>query len=75
MTALIPFAVHYLFEGVNHHFFQLAIHFTDLHAIHFAAIDACPRSSDRIELNTPRGLALSKAEALGITRIRWNVAL
>ncbi|MGY2189436.1 hypothetical protein D3C87_1187110 [compost metagenome] len=75
MSELVPYAVHYVFDGVRQHFFKLAVNFSDGQAIHSASVHALPSGSH--QMSTPASLEAARADAcqLGITQIRWNEAV
>ena len=75
MSELVPYAVHYLFEGVRQHFFKLAVGFSDVEAIHSASAHAYPKSAQKIGPHASLETARDKAEQMGITHIRWNEAI
>ncbi|VVN09137.1 hypothetical protein PS858_00769 [Pseudomonas fluorescens] len=75
MSELVPYAVHYLFDGVRQHFFKLAVHFTDVEAIHSASAHAYPKSGRKIAEHATLEAARLKAQQLGITQVRWNVSI
>ncbi|WGK92988.1 DUF6555 family protein [Pseudomonas migulae] len=75
MSELVPYAVHYLFDGVRQHFFKLAVHFSDVDAIHSASAHAYPESGRKIAEHATLEAARIKARQLGITQIRWNVSI
>jgi hypothetical protein len=75
MSELVPYAVHYLFDGVRQHFFKLAAQFSDIEAIHSAFAHAYPKSSRRITAYASLEIARVEAQQLGITQIRWNEAI
>lgn len=75
MTELVPYAVHYVFEGVRKHFFKLAVHFSDVEAIHFASAHAYPKSCRLIAAHATLEAARVAAQQLGITQIRWNISI
>lgn len=75
MSELVPYAVHYLFDGVRQHFFKLAEAFSDVEAIHSASAHAYPKSSRQIAAHASLETARIKARQLGITQIRWNEAI
>lgn len=75
MSELVPYAVHYLFEGVCQHFFKLAEQFSDVDAIHSASAHAYPQSARKIAAHATLDAARLIATQLGITQIRWNEAI
>ncbi|MBK5417496.1 DUF6555 family protein [Pseudomonas sp. TH31] len=75
MSELVPYAVHYLLDGVRRHFFKLAVGFSDVQAIHSASAHAYPESGHKIASYTNLETARDKALQLGITQIRWNEAI
>ena len=75
MSELIPYAVHYLFDGVRQHFFKMAVHFSDVEAIHSASAHAYPESGRKIAEHATLEAARIKARELCITQIRWNVSI
>jgi hypothetical protein len=75
MSELVPYAVHYLFDGVRQHFFKLAVQFSDVEAIHSASAHAYPRAGRQIAAHASLETARVQAQRLGITQIRWNVSI
>jgi hypothetical protein len=75
MSELIPYAVHYLFDGVRQHYFKMAVHFSDVDTIHSASTHAYPESGRKIAEHATLEAARIKAQQLGITQIRWNVSI
>jgi hypothetical protein len=75
MSELIPYAVHYLFDGVRQHFFKLAEGFSDVQAIHSASAHAYPECAHKITWHTCLESARSDASQMGITQVRWNEAI
>jgi hypothetical protein len=75
MSKLVPYAVHYMFDGVRQHFFKLAEQFSDVEAIHSASAHAYPDSDLQIAAHANLETARIKAQQLGITHIRWNEAI
>jgi hypothetical protein len=75
MSELVPYAVHYLFDGVRQHFFKLAVSFSDVDAIHSASAHAFPGHDRQIAAHSTLESARNKALQLGITQIRWNEAV
>ena len=75
MSELVPYAVHYLFEGVRQHFFKLAEQFSDVDAIYSASAHAYPQSGRKIAAHATLYAARLTATQLGITQIRWNEAI
>jgi hypothetical protein len=75
MSELVPYAVHYLFDGVRQHFFKLAVTFSDVEAIHSASVHACPQYSHQLCSHAGPEIARNTARLLGITQIRWNEAV
>ncbi|WP_392888032.1 DUF6555 family protein [Pseudomonas migulae] len=75
MTELVPYAVHYVFDGVRKHFFKLALHFSDVEAIHSASAHAYPKSSRMIGVHVTLEAARLAAQRLGITQVRWNISI
>ncbi|MBV6824546.1 DUF6555 family protein [Pseudomonas sp. PD9R] len=75
MSELVPYAVHYLLDGVRQHFFKLAVKFSEVDAIHSASAHAFPEYGHHIAAHTTLETARSKAQQLGITQIRWNEAV
>ena len=75
MSKLVPYAVHYMFDGVRQHFFKLAEQFSDVEAIHSASAHAYPDSGRQIAAHANFETARIKAQQLGITHIRWNEAI
>ncbi|RON47884.1 hypothetical protein [Pseudomonas frederiksbergensis] len=75
MSELVPYAVHYLLDGVRQHFFKLAVGFSDVEAIQSASAHAYPES--RLKMPRPASLesARNNAQQMGITKIRWNEAI
>ena len=64
-----------LFDGVRQHFFKMAVHFSDVDAIHSASVHAYPESGRKIAEHATLEAARIKARQLGITQIRWNVSI
>ncbi|RON49951.1 hypothetical protein BK666_05945 [Pseudomonas frederiksbergensis] len=75
MSELVPYAVHYLLDGVRQHFFKLAAGFSEVEAIHSASAHAYPESEQKIAPHASLETARNKAQQLGITHIRWNEAI
>ncbi|AWM91759.1 hypothetical protein DJ564_13470 [Pseudomonas sp. 31-12] len=75
MSELVPYAVHYLLDGVRQHFFKLAEQFSDVDAIHSASAHAFPQSERKIAAHASLEAARLSAQQLGITQIRWNEAI
>jgi hypothetical protein len=75
MSELVPYAVHYVFDGVRKHFFKLALHFSDVEAIHSASAHAYPKSSRMIATHATLEAARLTAQQLGITQVRWNISI
>lgn len=75
MSKLVPYAVHYMFDGVRQHFFKLAEQFSDVEAIHSASAHAYPDADHQIAAHANLETARIKAQQLGITHIRWNEAI
>lgn len=75
MSELVPYAVHYVFEGVRQHFFKLAEKFSDGEAIHSASIHALPHRNHHLCVHTSQEIARENAQRMGITQIRWNEAV
>ncbi|MVV50580.1 hypothetical protein EJA72_20420 [Pseudomonas sp. PB120] len=75
MSEVIPYAVHYLFDGVRQHFFKLAVQFSDVEAIHSAFAHAYPSARRRIAVHASLEVARVEAQGLGITKVRWNEAV
>ncbi|WP_213939479.1 DUF6555 family protein [Pseudomonas sp. dw_612] len=75
MSELVPYAVHYLLDGVRQHFFKLAVGFSEVEAIHSASAHAYPESGQNIPPHSSLETARNKAQQLGITHIRWNEAI
>ncbi|MBK5554048.1 MULTISPECIES: hypothetical protein [unclassified Pseudomonas] len=75
MSELIPYAVHYLLDGVRQHFFKLAAGFSDVEAIRSASAHAYPQTGHKIAPCASLETARDKALQLGITQIRWNEAI
>jgi hypothetical protein len=75
MSELVPYAVHYLFEGVRQHFFKLAVQFSDVEAIHSASAHAYPQVGRQIAAHASLETARVQAQRLGITQVRWNVSI
>lgn len=75
MSELVPYAVHYLLDGVRQHFFKLAAGFSDVEAIQSASAHAYPESGQKIAPHASLETARDKAQQLGITHIRWNEAI
>ncbi|WP_259698050.1 hypothetical protein [Pseudomonas frederiksbergensis] len=62
MSELVPYAVHYLLDGVRQHFFKLAAGFSEVEAIHSASAHAYPESGQKIAPHAslkPRVIKLS----------------
>jgi hypothetical protein len=75
MSELVPYAVHYLLDGVRQHFFKLSEGFSEVEAIHWASAHAYPESRHAIVLHANLDTARDNAQQLGITQIRWNEAI
>jgi len=75
MSELVPYAVHYLFEGVRQHFFKWAEGFSDVQAIYSASAHAYPECAHKIDSHISLESARNNASQLGITQIRWNEAI
>ncbi|CAI8783598.1 DUF6555 family protein [Pseudomonas sp. fls2-241-R2A-110] len=75
MSELVPYAVHYLLDGVRQHFFKLAEQFSDVDAIHSASAHAYPHGDQKIATHATLEVARLKAQQLGITHVRWNEAI
>lgn len=75
MSELVPYAVHYLLDGVRQHFFKLAEQFSDVDAIRSASAHAFPQSDGNIAAHASPETARLSAQQLGITQIRWNEAI
>jgi len=75
MSELVPYAVHYLLDGVRQHFFKLAEQFSDVDAIRSASAHAFPQSDGKIAAHVSPETARLSAQQLGITQIRWNEAI
>jgi hypothetical protein len=75
MNELVPYAVHYVFDGVRQHFFKLAVHFSDVEAIHSASAHAYPKHCRMIGAHATPEAARVSAQQLGITQIRWNISI
>lgn len=75
MTVSIPFAIHYLLNGVSKHFYVLSCTLNDSDAIRLATRHAALGRSNLIALGTARHIAELMAEKVGVTKVRWNVAV
>ncbi|MBM6442176.1 MULTISPECIES: hypothetical protein [Pseudomonas] len=75
MSELIPYAVHYLLDGVRQHFFKLAVKFSEVDAIHSAYAHAFPQHEFQLTAHSSLETARVEARQLGITQIRWNEAV
>jgi hypothetical protein len=75
MSELVPYAVHYLLDGVRQHFFKLAEQFSDVDAIRSASAHAFPQSDRKIAAHASPEAARLSAQRLGITKVRWNEAI
>ncbi|MHC8386961.1 DUF6555 family protein [Pseudomonas sp. MDT2-39-1] len=75
MSELVPYAEHYLLDGVRPHFFKLVEQFSDVEAIHSASAHAFAQSDRKIAAHASLEAARLSAKQLGITHIRWNEAI
>ncbi|WP_047529964.1 DUF6555 family protein [Pseudomonas sp. 11/12A] len=75
MSELVPYAVHYLLDGVRQHFFKMAVKFSEVDAIHSASAHAFPQHDLQMATYSSLEAARIKARQLGITQIRWNEAV
>jgi hypothetical protein len=75
MSELVPYAVHYLLNGVRQHFFKLAVRFSEVEAIHSTFAHAFPQHDFQMAAYSSLETARIKAQQLGITQIRWNEAV
>lgn len=75
MTTTIPFAIHYLLNGVGKHFYTLTSRLNDSDAIRLATRHAAVGPNNFIALGTTRESAERMAEKVGVTKVRWNAAV
>lgn len=75
MTATTQYTIHYLLNGVGKHFHAQASHLDDGDAIRLATRHAAEGLGNWITLDTALEIAGYKAEKVGVTKVRWNVAV
>ncbi|WP_369124958.1 MULTISPECIES: DUF6555 family protein [unclassified Pseudomonas] len=75
MANPIPFAIHYLLDGVGKHFYTLTSRLDDSDAIRLATRHAASGPENYIALGTTREMAELMAEKVGVTKVRWNAAV
>lgn len=74
MPLYTNYMIRYVLDGVAKHFCVTASQLNDSDAIRLASRHASDSSNNFIALGTSRELAQLRAEKVGITKVRWNLA-
>ncbi len=72
---LSTYMIHYVFDGAGKHFCVTATRLDDGDAIRLAMQHAADGPDNYIALGTHRQLAERSAEKVGVTKVRWNLAV